>query len=289
MMAAAFGRIFFVNLSAAAVPTEWLSPRVYTVAPLVLIYFYVWSRLQSVQAKSEVRGWQIQDLIAYFGTATLAALLYYETHVEWVVAAWALLTLFLMAAALLLKKAIFLEHAVLLTLATFGRGLAHNVFGGSYFVSGGWRGRLMVVMIACALQMAALPIAFQLRKRYVDRDDISRIGRLLAIHRPEQWLFFAPVLLLAVLLAVKMQPGMLTLSWGIEGLIAVVLGLATGQRTYRLTGMSLLLLCVGKIIAFDAWQLSQRDRYITFIALGAALTIVSTLYGRYRETVRRLL
>jgi hypothetical protein len=289
MMAAAFGRIFFVNLSASALPGELLSPRIYSVAPLTLIYFYVWWRLQSARAKSEVRGWQIQDLMAYFGTATLAGLLYYETHAEWVVVAWALLTLFLMAAALLLKKAIFLEHAVLLTLAIFGRGLAHNVFGGSYFVSGGWRGRLLVVMIACALQMAALPIAFHLRKRYVERNDISRIGRLLAIHRSDQWFFFAPVLLIAVLLAVKMQPGMLTLSWGIEGLIAVVLGLATNQRSYRLTGISLLLLCVGKIVAFDAWQLSQRDRYITFISLGAALTIVSTLYGKYRETVRRLL
>jgi hypothetical protein len=53
--------------------------------------------------------------------------------------------------------------------------------------------------------------------------------------------------------------------------------------------MSLLLLCVAKIIVFDAWQLGQRDRYITFIALGAALTLVSTLYGKYRETIRRLL
>jgi len=51
----------------------------------------------------------------------------------------------------------------------------------------------------------------------------------------------------------------------------------------------LLLLCVGKIVFRDAWQLDERDRYITFIALGAALTLVSTLYGRYREIVRRLL
>ena len=61
------------------------------------------------------------------------------------------------------------------------------------------------------------------------------------------------------------------------------------EAAYRLTGMSLLLLCVAKIIVFDAWQLGQRDRYITFIALGAALTLVSTLYGKYRETIRRLL
>jgi hypothetical protein len=42
-------------------------------------------------------------------------------------------------------------------------------------------------------------------------------------------------------------------------------------------------------VARDAWRLQARDRYITFMVLGGALTLVSTLYGRYRETVRRLL
>jgi hypothetical protein len=46
---------------------------------------------------------------------------------------------------------------------------------------------------------------------------------------------------------------------------------------------------VAKIVLHDAWQLNERDRYITFIVLGAALTLVSTLYGKYREVVRRLL
>lgn len=286
-LAAAFGRIFFVNLTATAVPDDWLSPRIVSVAPLVLIYFWVWSRPQYAQEKPDRNGWQIRDLIAYLGTATLAALLFYEIATEWVVVAWAAMTLLLMLAAWLLKKDIFLEHAVLLTPCIFVRGLTHNIFGSSYFVSGGWRGRMLVVMIASALLLTSLPIAFQLRKR--EQNDLSRIGKLLAVHRSDQWLFFAPVLLVAVLLAVKMQPGMLTLSWGVVGLGAIVLGLASSQRSYRLTGISLLLLCVGKIVVFDAWQLSQRDRYITFIVLGAALILVSTLYGKYRETVRRLL
>jgi uncharacterized membrane protein len=91
------------------------------------------------------------------------------------------------------------------------------------------------------------------------------------------------------MIAAKMNPGMITLSWGIEGVIVILLGLLVSQRSYRITGLSLLLLCVGKIVVLDAWNLSERDRYITFIALGAALTLVSTLYGKYRETVRRLL
>jgi uncharacterized membrane protein len=91
------------------------------------------------------------------------------------------------------------------------------------------------------------------------------------------------------MILVKMNPGTVTLSWGIEGVLVILLGLSVSQRSYRLTGLLLLLLCVGKIIFRDAWRLSERDRYITFIALGAALMLVSTLYTRYRESVRRLL
>ena len=44
-----------------------------------------------------------------------------------------------------------------------------------------------------------------------------------------------------------------------------------------------------KIILKDAWRLSERDRYITFIVLGAALVLVSFLYSKYRETIRQFL
>jgi uncharacterized membrane protein len=71
--------------------------------------------------------------------------------------------------------------------------------------------------------------------------------------------------------------------------LVILLGLILGPRSYRLTGLCLLLFCVGKIVLRDAWDLAERDRYITFIALGAGLTTVSMLYNRYRESLRRLL
>jgi hypothetical protein len=71
--------------------------------------------------------------------------------------------------------------------------------------------------------------------------------------------------------------------------MVIVLGLLASQRSYRITGLLLLLLCVGKIVFHDVWKLPVTEIYITFIALGAAMTLVSALYGRYREIVRRLL
>jgi uncharacterized membrane protein len=50
------------------------------------------------------------------------------------------------------------------------------------------------------------------------------------------------------MIAVKMNSGMVTLSWGIEGVLVILLGLSVSERSFRITGLLLLLLCVCKII-----------------------------------------
>ena len=121
-------------------------------------------------------------------------------------------------------------------------------------------------------------------------DQTSSRNWLAAILRhPEQFMFFAPVVLLTLMLALKMRAGMVTVSWGLEGVLIVLIALAVNERTFRLTGLVVLLLCVGKVLAMDAWGLAPRDRYITFIILGAALLLVSFLYSKYRDAIRQFL
>jgi uncharacterized membrane protein len=62
-----------------------------------------------------------------------------------------------------------------------------------------------------------------------------------------------------------------------------------GERSFRLSGLGLLLLCAGKILLVDVWRLNPRDRYLTLIVLGAALLLVSFLYTRNREALRQYL
>jgi hypothetical protein len=286
-LTAAFGRIFFVNLTASKVPGDVISPAIATVMPLALIFFYVWTRLRFAdesQSRLPIRG-----LIAWFGTGSVAALLWFQVYPEWIVVAFAALTLALMLAALLLEERVFFHQAIALIVGTMARGIAHNVYDVSYFTPQGWRGNFGVLLLAIALLLTALPIAFRLRARFAVEPDSSMLARRLGLNYPEQWFFFAPVVLLAFLIAIRMNPGMVTLSWDIQAVLMILLGLGVSQRSYRISGLLLLVLCVGKIVFRDAWHLNERDRYITFIALGAALTLVSTLYNRYRETVRRLL
>jgi uncharacterized membrane protein len=188
----------------------------------------------------------------------------------------------------LLDRSIFLHQGILLTIGTCVRGVMHNLFGASYFSGGDWTGRYFVLGSAVAVLLACLPFAFRLRDRRQGQTlPIRWMGAL--VRRPEQFMFFAPILLLTLMLALKMRAGMVTVAWGIEGVLIILLALAVNERSYRLTGLILLLVCVGKIILRDAWGLAPRDRYITFIILGAALLLVSFLYSKYRETIRQFL
>jgi hypothetical protein len=289
LLASSFLRIFLVNLGAATMQGEFMSPRIYSVVPLTLIYFYVWARLQRPTAQPEFGRWNASNLIGYFGTGSVVALLYYQLAPEWIIAGWALVVVALMVAALVLDKEIFLEQTALLTAGIVVQGIVYNVFGDGHFTDGGWHGKFSILSLTSALLFAALPLAFRIRARYRERPPGSILAHYLGARRPEQILFFAPVLLIVVTIAVNMDPGMVTLALAIVGLAVILLGLAVRQRTYRLTGLTLLVLCIGKIVIRDAWQLDERSRYITFIVLGAALILVSALYSRFRDQLSRLL
>jgi hypothetical protein len=294
---AAFTRIFFVNLTAGA-PGEFWGPRIYTISPIILILFFVYAQLpESASSREESeeiardRAWHVDSLIACFGTAAIVALLRFQFIGEWVVTAWAALVLLLFAVSLLLNRQLFLYQGMLLTLLTFARGVAHNLFGSGYFAEGDWKGRYVVLSAAVGLMLASLAFAFPLRGRFSAPKNASTLERSFyaMVRRPEQLQFFAPILLLSLMLALKMRAGMVTVSWGIEGLLIIVLALLLSERSFRLAGLGLLLLCVGKIMAMDVWALQVRDRYLTLIIVGSALILVSYLYSRYREAIRQFL
>jgi hypothetical protein len=286
---ASFVRIFFVNLTAGTTG-ELFGPRMTTVAPLALIYFFVYSQMK-LSDKDEESRWSIDTILAYVGSLTIASLLYFQVPGGWIATAWSVMVFCLLAASLLLNREVFLHQGLLLSLAAFSRGVMHNLFGASYFADGTWTGRYLELGTAIFVMFAALPIALRLKNKYLPEPKKGRLRNLLAklSSRPEQVMFFVPVLLLTLMLYLKMRSGMVTVAWGLEGVFVILLALAVGERSFRLSGLTLLLLCVGKIMLIDAWQLQPRDRYVTFIILGLALLGVSFLYSKYRESIRQFL
>jgi hypothetical protein len=290
-LVAAFSRIFFSNLTASE-PGEFWGPRIYTILPLVLIFFFVYAQLpQKEESTGRDRRLHFDVLLAYLGTATIVALFYFQFPIEWVITSWAAVVFALLGAALFLNRPLFLHQGLLLTVAALGRGMAHNLFGASYFTGDEWQGDYLVLSSAAAILLASLFFAFRLRGRFSLPQNTNSLMRPLAViaGRPEQVVFFVPIILVTFMLALKMKSGMVTVSWGVEGVLIFLLAFALKERSFRLAGLGLLLLCVAKVVALDVWGLQARDRYITFIIVGVALVFVSFLYTRYRDTIRQYL
>jgi hypothetical protein len=288
---AAFARIFFANLTAGA-PGEFFGPRMYTVLPLILIFFFVYAQLSEKQdAPSDNPRFRSDALLAYLGTAALVALFYFQFAPDWVVTAYAAIAFALFAVAWALHREVFLHQGIIVTLAAFARGMAHNLYGSTYFGGHHWSVRYFIVSTAVAILFATLFFAFRLRDAYQRLPAASHASGFASalVARPEQLQFFAPIILLTVMLALKTTAGMITVSWGVEGVLIILFALAVRERSFRLAGLVLLILCVAKVVTMDAWQLNQTDRYITFIIVGVALIAVSSLYIRFRENIRQYL
>ena len=296
-LAAAFTRIFFVNLNASGAPGQ-ISPRVYTILPLAAIFYYAYERLRNFaddNAERQLPEWFRQfgaPVLCWFGAISVAALIRFELNVDWVVSAWAAASIALLLGAYALRRRIFLHQAIAASVAVLFRGVLHNFYQRSYF-AGHWGSGSTSVMVAAALLFASLPIAFKLRQTIEDSRDpngtaLERVLYAIEQH-PHQFLFFVPLTLITVLLAIELRSGMITVAWGIEGVIVFVAALFAGERSYRLAGVGLLLLCVGKILVIDVWRMQGTDRYLTLIVTGSALLLVSFLYSRYREAVRQYL
>ena len=287
---AAFGRIFFANLTAGE-PGELFGPRIYTVLPLILIFFFVYAQLSGEKEVPRPSRLNAGSIVAYLGSASLAALFYFQFDLEWVVASYAALAFALFGAAWALKSETFLHQGILATLGVFARGMAHNLFGSSYFTGRDWSGRYLVLSITVAILIAALFFAFRLRETYKSLPRAQQRSAVVSalVGRPELLLFFTSVILVTVMLALKNSESMITVSWGIEALVIVLVALLARERVFLHAGFGLLLLCAGKTFAMDMWRLDLLGRTITFIGVGLAITVVSLLYIRYQDHLKRYL
>jgi uncharacterized membrane protein len=95
--------------------------------------------------------------------------------------------------------------------------------------------------------------------------------------------------LLSALLYGSVSGGLLTVSWGLQGLGLLTAGFSLRERVLRLQGLALLLICILKLFLYDLRNLETLYRILSFMALGLILLGVSWIYTRFREKVKRLL
>jgi hypothetical protein len=280
-----FAHIFYANFNVLR-ETGAARPEIITVVPLVGIYFFIYWQLHGKKRDASAQtGLSAENLLACLGTATLAALARFELPLDMVAIGCAALVIAALLAAWRTHLQIFLYQALaLLGMAAFRVSMynfyhLHETFGSN--LSGAiWTIGLLAV---------GVPVCLTIHKSTASTFTGPRWATGLASHS-EQPMFFVPFVLMAVLLALKVDPGMITLAWGAEAVAVFVLALWAGERSFRLAGLILLLLCVGKIVFWDAWQLNDPTaRYLTLIGVGALAVGVYYLISRYREALREYL
>ncbi len=279
-------RVFLVNVDA--------SPHDMTVTtlPLALVFYYVhWrAEMKREDLLGEDKNFLAAQFLSYFGTITVATVLYFGLDAGWVGAGWAAMALLLIAIAWAASHDILLHHSLLLAMAVLLRTVLFDL--PEPFIHGVplMQSRSFHVIAASAALFACMAFAFPLKKRFATRSKPRGFAESLPfVQRPEQVFFFVPLAMVTALIARDVTQGRVTMAWGIEAVIVFTFALLVGERSFRLTGLGLLLLCVGKILLLDVWRQNKSDRFATFIILGVALLLVSFLYTRYSETIRRYL
>ena len=261
--------------------------RSYTVVPLIAAYLWVYERTR--RALSDSKFDRAAGIAAtWAGTFAALGLLGFELRWQYVAIGWTALAVVLLYAAWLLKRSIFTGQALcVLGLAT-GDALVMHLFGETLPSTSFWTSRSFYVGAPCLLMLLALPAAFAMRRDGLAAGANPTPLEVVLAHS-EQAFFFVPLALTTILLTVELRNGAITIGWIALGLFAFLFVLPIGERSYRLAGLGLLLLGLGKILLVDFWSASPKDRYVTLIVTGFALLLVSFLYSRYRETILKLL
>jgi hypothetical protein len=284
---AVFVRVFVVNMNIDD-GAAW-GARAYTIVPIIVAILYAYRGAETSGDAAWSPPWP-PGLFAWLALICLTALLRFEVASDNVVIAWAALTTGVVALGAFSRRRVFLHIGIAIALLTLARGGVHNLYERSYFPSPHELDRWLLVGAAVALLAGSLPFAFRARRieALPKSGPITRLLRWID-WRPEQILFFIPLALVTALITTEMRSGMLTVGWGLEAVTVFVVALLVRERSYRLTAVALLLVCVGKIFIVDFWSLNLRDKALTGIVMGLSLIGVSLLYTNKREAIRRWL
>ncbi|MCE5307811.1 MAG: DUF2339 domain-containing protein [Acidobacteriales bacterium] len=262
-----FGRLFVANFTGTGA-TGVVSHRVLTVLPIIVLHYYLWKRLREQGQTSLCR--------AYLYTAAFLAfvLMRFELGRVFTVTGWSLFALVLLALGLRYRLDDLRWQSYLLSIGAFIRSWNTNFYIPESL--GGWRMRVLTgaIVIAC----------FYAGEFVCPRRAVDRIGA-----RARVMFSLLATLLLAVLLFYEVSGALLTVAWGLEGVALMVAGFSLRERSMRLSGLTLLGVCIGKLFFYDLRRLDTPHRILSFILLGLFLLGVSWIYTRFRDEVRRYL
>lgn len=273
--ASALGRLFFANFTGLG-STGFVSHRILTVVPVIASQYYQWSRQKLGIA--QLKEWERSFGRLYLYAAAVAGvvLMRFELGRVFTVTGWAAFALALLILGDRWNNTDFRWQSYILSALCFWRSWTTNFYAPESFA--GVSGRILTG----AFVIACFYAAHMLTPRPESEDTrIERHARL----------FFSMLasVLLAVLLFYEVSGSVLTVAWGAEGIALLAAGFPLNDRVFRLSGLTLFLVCVLKLFLYDLRHLETLYRILSFIVLGLMLVSVSWVYTRFRDRIQRYL
>jgi len=137
---------------------------------------------------------------------------------------------------------------------------------------------LVVIGFLYAFSLAVRGALAHTSKGIADVEDAVRVA-----------LSVAATLSLVSLIYCQVRPTLVTVTWGAQAALLLAAGFPARERLLRLSGLAVLVACIGRLFVFDLPQLEELARIISFVALGAVLLAVSWIYTRYRARIQKYL
>jgi hypothetical protein len=294
LLLAAFTRLFMANF---ITPGEALgiSHRVITVVPIIATLYYLRARIQEVlpivtSTPSKFHSLRERDfgasLYSWLAAILLVVLIRFEVGRAYAVAAWAPVFVAFLVIGIKSDNRDFRFQSYLIAILLFARSWSTNAYlEGALF---GFPERIVTAAPAIfALLFAVFQISRKARKKSATAT--SRTVRLLEAFEAHARSTFALLfsLLVGILIFYQLSIDLVSIGWAIEALALFALGFIVKERSFRLVGLALLLVCLFKVTLLDLQGVETIYRIFSFIVLGVILLLVSLGYSRYRHVMER--
>ncbi len=272
--ATAFSRLFYANLEPAGY-SYGVSHRLLNVGVVIAAHYFEWWR--QGRWSERLRDWErsVRRPYLYSAAGLMAGLLYLELRPPYIEIGWALLTVLLLVAGRFRDLPDLRYQSYALAAVTSWRAMAVELYPAGTFANTEQR------IAAGALVIGCLFVVQLFLPQTQEKPGSEPGGRLLYS--------LLATGLATVLLYQEVSGSMLTVAWGIEGAVLLAAGFPLLDRTLRLSGLALFLICIGKLFFYDLRELETLYRILSFFVLGVILVSVSWIYTRFRDRIQRYL
>jgi uncharacterized membrane protein len=272
-----------------------VSIRAASFVPAIGAIYYLWWRLRALADPAAAGIGDRQDelsgrLFTYVAAGMLGLFVRFEFGLDGAALRWSLAMVALFVVGYLLRDADFRLQAYALAGAVAVRAVGYDFQYAGPFL--GIDGPLAVAVVGVAAYVAAGflirgRVAAIAKTRRPDRRSVALESRLEEIGRDLMWLLGVAV---AALYVWRAQSGsMLIVAWALEGLVASAGGFMFASRPLRLAGLGLLAIALGTTLVRAFTTFDTLGRIISFVVLGVVLLLISFVYTRYRERLRKVL